>query len=311
MATPSPATYCFKTVDGLPIHADVFLPTSTSTHSLPVLLWWHGGGLLMSSRATIGPHLRRAAEKYKMAVVSADYRLAPQAPIPQIMEDVRDAASWVRDKLPGILGEGVIDPARLIVGGHSAGGYLALLSASPKIGITPPPKAVVALYPITNPRGPFFTTAQRPVSGIPNDRIIAHEEMARHIDPSAAILSGSTPPCFPPPHGDRGELYLYMVQEALLEKLLFGKAPDAEVEDYIPAKFWSKASPPTWIYHGQVDNRVGIEQSLTLVQAIKDVGAPYVFEEIPRPKAQHLFDHFDPAEELESMYAFIKQHFDI
>lgn len=61
-----------------------------------------------------------------MAVVSADYRLAPQAPIPQIMEDVRDAATWVREKLPGILGDGVVDPSRLVVGGHSAGKpYLA------------------------------------------------------------------------------------------------------------------------------------------------------------------------------------------
>lgn len=56
-----------------------------------------------------------------MAVVSADYRLAPQAPLPFIMEDVRDAATWAREKLPGLLGEGVVDATRLIVGGHSAG----------------------------------------------------------------------------------------------------------------------------------------------------------------------------------------------
>lgn len=67
-----------------------------------------------------------------------------------------------------------------------------------------------------------------------------------------------------------------------MEKLLFGKAPEAEVDDYIPANFWSKDAPPvssgaslnwdlrlitsrqTWILHGDVDNRVGIEQSLSV-----------------------------------------------
>lgn len=42
---------------------------------------------------------------------------------------------------------------------------------------------------------------------------------------------------------------------------------------------------------------------------MKVVEAPHVFEEIPLPGAQHLFDHFDPAEELESMYTFITKSF--
>lgn len=45
------------------------------------------------------------------------------------------------------------------------------------------------------------------------------------------------------------------------------------------------------------------------MEAIKTAEAPYVFEQIPLPGAQHLFDHFDPVEELESMYAFITKNF--
>ncbi|KAI5476188.1 hypothetical protein MNV49_000349 [Pseudohyphozyma bogoriensis] len=303
MAQPTPTTYVFKRVGDLEIAADVFLPSGTPSAPLPILLWFHGGGLLMSARSTIGPHLRRAADKYQIAVVSADYRLAPQASITDIMEDVRDADKWTRTELPKLLGAGVVDPENVIVGGHSAGGYLALLAGSPKIGIKPP-KAFVCLYPITDPTGPFFTTPQRPVAGF-GARVIPHEEMNHHVDPDAPVLSWSLPPCFPPPHGDRGEVYLYMVQEAILEKLLFGKAPDADVRDYIPAKYWTKDLPPVYILHGHVDNRVGIEQSLTLVKALKNAEAPYQFDEIPLPGAQHLFDHFDATEELESMYGIL------
>ncbi|KAM0750108.1 alpha/beta-hydrolase [Meredithblackwellia eburnea MCA 4105] len=307
---PSPtSTYTFKTVGSLQIEADVFLPQDESKKDLPILLWFHGGGLLMSMRKGIGPHLRRAASKYGLCVVSADYRLAPQMSVPSIIEDVRDAAVWTRGELPKLLGEGKVDVDRLVVSGGSAGGYLALMAGSPKLGISPPPKAIIAVYPITNPFGPFFQTPQRPVPATPGGECISHESMAPHINPDGPVLNGYGPVPFPPPPGDRGLLYLYMVQEGILEKLLFAKAPEGTVkEDYNTTSFITKDFPPTYVFHGAVDNRVGIEQSYALVKALKSAGVPYEFDEIPEPDAQHLFDQLDSSVEMDNMYKFVLKY---
>ncbi|KAI5479937.1 hypothetical protein MNV49_002227 [Pseudohyphozyma bogoriensis] len=280
---PAPtATFVYKTVGNVEIKADVFLPPTPSASPLPILLWYHGGGCLMSSRVGIAPHLRRSAAKYNFCVVSADYRLAPQVSLVDIVEDVVDAATWCRTKLSGLVGEYKLDTERLIVSGGSAGGYLALLAASPK----------------------------HPVDGIVGNRIITHEEMAPHVDLDAPVLSGYGPVPYPPPAGDRGEVYLYMVQEAILEKLLFAKAPEGTiVEDYIPATYITQNYPPTYVFHGAVDNRVGIEQSHSLVEAMEKAGATYEYKEVPLPEAQHLFDQLDPTVEMEGMYDFITRHF--
>ena len=53
--------------------------------------------------------------------MNIDYRLAPQAKMKDIYEDVEDAAKWIRTVLPKELGEGVVDTSKLIIGGGSCG----------------------------------------------------------------------------------------------------------------------------------------------------------------------------------------------
>ena len=71
-------------------------------------------------------------------MVSVDYRLAPETKLPAILEDVRDAYRWVREKGPGLFHA---DPGRIAISGGSAGGYLTLASGFMD---DPPPKALVA-----------------------------------------------------------------------------------------------------------------------------------------------------------------------
>ena len=73
-------------------------------------------------------------------VISIDYRLAPESKLPDIIEDLQDAFLWIRGSGPGLL---AIDPQRIAVVGHSAGGYLALMSGC---CIQPRPKAIVSFY---------------------------------------------------------------------------------------------------------------------------------------------------------------------
>ena len=59
------------------------------------------------------------------ALVSFDYRLAPEVKLPAIIEDVQDAFRWLREQGPKLLH---IDPDRVVVTGGSAGGYLTLMT---------------------------------------------------------------------------------------------------------------------------------------------------------------------------------------
>jgi len=308
MSTPTPQTFVFKKVDGVEIAADVYLPSSTSALPAPILVWFHGGGLLQGSRTTPAPHLKRAVDKYGLCVVSPDYRLAPQASLPDILEDVRDAIKWTREELPGLLGEGKVDPARLAVSGSSAGGYICLLSGLPISGVVPPPKVLLPIYPITNSLGPFFVTPQRPVKYSEDGYVFTDEDMKVHRDPNSTLLSGAFEPLIPgkPRARDsRMNFYTYMVQEGNLAQLLFAKAPGVDPKDYAVAKLVHKGMPPTYIVHGDADLHVGLEQAHEVVNAMIKAGAVFEFEQ---PAGEpHGYDGREEVQ-MEKMYDYLLKH---
>ena len=84
----------------------------------PALLWIHGGGYVIGTAAQDDVLCRRFAAELGATVASVDYRLAPEHPYPAPLEDCYAALTWLA-KLPAV------DPARVAVGGASAGGGLA------------------------------------------------------------------------------------------------------------------------------------------------------------------------------------------
>jgi len=117
------AVLAIPTRDGARIPARLYAPQTD--RALPVLLYFHGGGFTIGSVATHEPLCRTLAQAAGCAVLSVDYRLAPEAKFPTAVHDAWDSLQWLREQA-GSLG---LDPARLAVGGDSAGGTLAAVTA--------------------------------------------------------------------------------------------------------------------------------------------------------------------------------------
>jgi acetyl esterase len=97
----------------------------TASEPLPVLVWLHGGGWVVGSLDSHDPVCRHLAVTTPSVVVAPDYRLAPEHPFPAGLEDAWAALAWTGAEAPSLGG----DPARVAVGGDSAGGNLAAVTA--------------------------------------------------------------------------------------------------------------------------------------------------------------------------------------
>lgn len=113
------------TRDGHQIPARLYAPARPDQGVLPVLLYFHGGGFTVGSVATHEALCRHLAHLSHGAVVSVDYRLAPQWKFPTAVEDAWDSLVWLREQ-GQTLG---LDTTRIAVGGDSAGGTLAAVTA--------------------------------------------------------------------------------------------------------------------------------------------------------------------------------------
>jgi acetyl esterase/lipase len=102
-----------------PIALRIYRPTTAA--NTPVVLYFHGGGMVLGSNHSFEPLARMLAAASDATVVSVDYRLAPENPPPAQFDDAYTATAWVADNADALS----IDPARLAVAGDSAGGSLA------------------------------------------------------------------------------------------------------------------------------------------------------------------------------------------
>lgn len=287
-----PQTITYKTASSVPIKLDLYLPSKPASGKTPILVWFHGGGLLQGNRDAVKSHTFSAVTKHNYALVSADYRLAPQVGVAEIVTDVQDCLTFVKDQLQQHISSSAgltLDTSRIAVSGSSAGGYLALLAGlSSDI-----PKVILAIYPITDPYGKFFTNPQPIPEGHIDKSVVA-----QYLDKNATVMSENEA------DSSRQKMYSYMMQEAILADLLAVKPGD---DTYIIAKQLKKRGKylPCYVVHGDADTRVGIEQADEVVDVLKEIKAEVEYE---RPKGlDHGFDA-DDKYQLEEMYAFMLKH---
>jgi acetyl esterase len=109
---------------------DVRIPSSAtiparlyrpSPRTSPLLVYFHGGGWVLGSVALSDPFCRALANASGCAVLSVDYRLAPEHRYPVAADDAYAATRWAAEHARDL----GVDAARVAVGGSSAGGNLA------------------------------------------------------------------------------------------------------------------------------------------------------------------------------------------
>lgn len=129
------------------IHFRRYRPIGVAPGALPTLIYYHGGGFVIGNIETHDSTCRRVANRSRCQVISIDYRLAPEHPFPAPTDDGIAAFRHIRDNAASF----GVDPARIAVGGDSAGGMIAAVVCqvcrdSGEIG----PAFQMLIYPATD-----------------------------------------------------------------------------------------------------------------------------------------------------------------
>jgi acetyl esterase len=136
-----------KAVDGV-IMARLYRPLSAGPDEiLPLTFYFHGGGWCIGNITSHDVLCRELANHSKAAVLSVDYRLAPEHPFPAAVDDALRAVQWSLANA-GMLG---IDPTRFALAGDSAGGTLSAVTALAQRNAQGPRAALqLLIYPSTD-----------------------------------------------------------------------------------------------------------------------------------------------------------------
>lgn len=129
------------------IDVSISRPLRSVRRSLPIILYFHGGGYLIGSAKALQPHAELLSYLCEAVVVNVDYRLAPEHKFPAQFEDAFDVYDWCLEN--GAKLEG--DTTRICASGDSAGGTLSLNVARRQIlSDGPPLNGLLLYYPMTD-----------------------------------------------------------------------------------------------------------------------------------------------------------------
>ncbi len=124
----------------------LYKPSDTD-EPLPVFIGFHGGGFIRGSVNSHDGLFRRLAKYGNFAVLSVEYRLAPEHKFPAAVDDAYTALRWVQENG---LSKG-LNPQKIAIGGDSSGGNLAAVACQDaKRNDTPQPLIQALIYPTTD-----------------------------------------------------------------------------------------------------------------------------------------------------------------
>ncbi|MDI9976511.1 alpha/beta hydrolase [Rhodococcus sp. IEGM 1307] len=131
-----------------PIAVRIYSPAGHPAESLPVVVFFHGGGFVICDLDSHDGFCRAMCNGIGAVVVSVDYRLAPESQWPAAADDAYAATCWVARHAREFGG----DPDRLLVAGDSSGGNLAAVAAlMARDREAPAVTGQLLIYPVIEP----------------------------------------------------------------------------------------------------------------------------------------------------------------
>ncbi|MFB7588008.1 alpha/beta hydrolase [Streptomyces sp. NPDC056169] len=127
-AAPAPDTSRMEVEDhavSVPAAPDVPVRVYRPHRAQGAVVWLHGGGGVFGDLDTEHPWAARIADLSGAVVISVGYRLAPENPFPAALDDAYAVLAWAAGHTDAL----GTDPARIAVGGHSAGAGIAAATA--------------------------------------------------------------------------------------------------------------------------------------------------------------------------------------
>jgi acetyl esterase/lipase len=269
----SQETYVYKQVGDCAIKATV--SRANGTEIRPAIIWIHGGSLLMGNRNAASSDQLQRYVRAGFVVIAIDYRLAPETKLPAILEDVRDAYRWAREKGPQLFS---IDPNRMALVGHSSGADLALAVGA---AIEPRPRAIVSFYGCGGDL--LGDWATQPDVHSRELHPVSKEEAYQAV--GRTILSESPVPT------PRQKFSRYCSQNGLWVKAVTGLDPvtdRAALEALCPMRHVTAEFPPTLFLCGDKDTGGPLQQTGLMADALQ---AQRVTQRFIRMEGYgHLFD---------------------
>lgn len=159
---------------------DVYVPEGAGK-DLPVVVWFHGGGLTGGSK-----YIPDQLKDKGLIVVTVNYRLMPKVTIDACIDDAAAAVAWTYKNIASYGG----DSSKIVVSGHSAGGYLTAMIGLEKKWLAKygvDPDKLAALVPFSGQMITHF--AHRDMNGIGNLQPTVDE-----FAPLYHVRGGSCPP---------------------------------------------------------------------------------------------------------------------
>jgi len=287
-------TVAYRTVGGLKILADVYRPDDERVR--PVVVWIHGGALIQGHREAVSDRVAAWARRKEYALVSIDYRLAPETKLPEIIADLEDAFRWLR-------GDGAnqfhLDPERIAVTGGSAGGYLTLTAG---FRVNPAPRVLLSLWGYGDLVGPWLSEPS------PHER---HQSEQSRED-AFRLMDGPVVADSRERKGDGAAFYRYCRQHGVWPMQVAGKDPVREADSFFPymaVKNVNGKYPPTVMIHGTADTDVPYEQSTRMAEEFRKQGVPHLLLTVP--DAEHGLAGGDPIRieaAYEAAFEFVERH---
>jgi len=297
METSGRATVVYRRAAGCEIALDLYRPAGEAR--IPVVVWIHGGALIMGSRATVPGHLLDVYQERGFALISLDYRLAPQVQLPAIVSDVQAAFRWIGDDGAALA---PLDPGRIAVVGASAGGYLALLAGC---AVEPKPRVLVAYYGYGDVDSDWYTTPSEHYR-----RVVPLYSREQALGDLADGVVAS-----PPDQAQaeaRRRYYHYLRQNGLWTREVTGVDPArgrAALDPFCPIRNVSPAYPPTMLLHGTADTDVPYQCSVEMAHELDRHSVEH--DLVTVPDAEHGLVGVDPvlvASANARAHAFIADH---